>query len=139
MSLQAVLLPVFVQVALTFVLLIWLAQARTRALAKGDVKAHDIALGQKAWPEATLKLGNAFQNQLELPVLFYVLVILAIIAHKADLLFVILSWVFVAARLAHVFIHTGSNVVKVRGPLYGVGMVILIAMWLIFAVRVLAG
>jgi hypothetical protein len=138
MSLQATLLPVFVQVALTFALLLWLARLRTSALSRNEVKERDIALGQKAWPEKLLKVGNSFQSQLELPVLFYVLVILAIIAHKDDLAFVILSWLFVAARLAHAYIHTGSNIVRIRGPVYGIGMLILIIMWVIFAVRVLA-
>src|SRR6476646_6462953 len=114
MSLQAVLLPVFVQIALTFALLAWLAYQRVNALKRGEVRPADIALGQRAWPEPLQKLSNAFENQLELPMLFYVLVILAIIARKADLLFVILSWLFVASRFAHAFIHTGSNVVRVR-------------------------
>jgi hypothetical protein len=138
MSLQAVLLPLFVQVALTFGLVGRLAILRTRALDRREVRVGDIALGQKAWPERILKIGNSFQNQLELPVLFYVLVILALIAHKADLIFVILSWAFVASRLVHAFIHTGSNVVHLRGAVYGAGMFVLIVMWVIFAVQVLA-
>jgi hypothetical protein len=138
MSLQAVLLPLFVQVALTFGLLLWLAPLRAGALGK-DVHPRDIALGQKAWPERMQKIANCFENQFELPVLFYLLVILAIMAHKDDLLFVVLSWVFVASRFGHAFIHTGSNVVRVRGAVYGVGLFVLIAMWIIFAVRVLVG
>src|SRR5262249_23620997 len=116
-----------------------LAFQRVKALNRGEVRPADIALGQRAWPEPLQKLSNSFENQLELPLLFYVLVILAIIARKADLLFVILSWLFVASRFAHAFIHTGPNVVRVRGPVYGVGMLILMVMWLISAVRVLAG
>jgi hypothetical protein len=138
MSLQAVLLPVFAEIALTFGLLGWLAVLRIRGLDRGEIREGDIALGQKAWPERIQKVGNSFENQLELPVLFYVLVILAIVIHKADLLFVVLSWLFVAARFAHAFIHTGSNKVRVRGPVYGLGMAILMVMWIIFAVRVLA-
>jgi hypothetical protein len=138
MSLQTVLLPVFAEIALTFGLLVWLAILRTRALDKHEVYAGDIALGQKNWPERILKIGNSFQNQLELPMLFYVLAILAIIAHKADLLFVVLSWLFVASRFAHAFVHTGANVVRLRGPIYGIGLILIIVMWIIFAVRVLA-
>jgi hypothetical protein len=101
MSLQAVLLPLFVQVALTFGLMLWLAPLRVRALGGKDVHPRDIALGQKAWPERAQQIANCFSNQFELPVLFYVLVILAVIAHKADLAFVILSWIFVASRFLH--------------------------------------
>ena len=38
---------------------------------------RDIALGQPDWPERPTQFGNAFHNQFELPVLFYVLTILA--------------------------------------------------------------
>jgi hypothetical protein len=138
MSLQAILLPVFAEIALTFALLLWLSTLRTRALGKHEVEAGDIALGQMNWPERILKVGNSFQNQLELPVLFYALVILAIIARKADLLFVILSWVFVASRFVHALVHTGANAVRLRGAAFGIGLIILIVMWIIFAVRVLA-
>jgi hypothetical protein len=138
MSLQTVLLPLFVQIALTFGLLLWLAPLRSRAFSSKEVRPGDIALGQKAWPERAQQIANCFQNQFELPILFYVLVILAIMARKDDLLFVILSWVFVASRFLHAFIHTGSNIVMARGAAYGVGLVVLLAMWIILAVRVLA-
>jgi hypothetical protein len=137
MSLQAVLLPLFVQVALTFGLLLWLAPLRTRALGSKEVHPRDIALGQKAWPERAQQIANCFSNQFELPILFYVLVILAVIARKADLAFVVLSWVFVASRFLHAAIHTGSNVVRVRGLAYGIGCIVLLVMWVMVAIRVL--
>src|SRR5436853_636480 len=52
MSLQSVLLPLFVQVALTFVLMFWMGGVRTAAVRRGDVKMRDIALGQPGWPAA---------------------------------------------------------------------------------------
>lgn len=139
MTFPAILAPVFVQVALTFALLLWLAVLRTGALRRGEVKPADIALGERGWPARTEQIANAFANQLELPLLFYVLVILALITRKADLLFVVMSWLFVAARLVHAFIHTGSNVVQVRGPAFGVGVLILLIMWVIFALKILFG
>src|SRR5215216_4484792 len=51
MSIPAVLLPVFVQVGLSFVLLIWLAALRTSALRSGVVQTTDIALRERAWPQ----------------------------------------------------------------------------------------
>src|SRR3954462_9625444 len=85
MTLQAILLPLFVEVGLTFFLMFWMAGMRTSAIRRGDVKMRDIALGQPAWPEPETKAANAYHNQFQLPVLFYVLTILAIIARKADL------------------------------------------------------
>src|SRR5215471_7730439 len=139
MSLQTVLLPVFVQVGLTFLLGFWMGFVRTSTIGRGEVKIRDIALGQPGWTEEGTKVGNAFRNQFELPVLFYVLVVLALFARKADLLFVIMSWIFVATRIVHAAIHTDSNRVPRRFYAYLVGAIVLLVMWIIFAVRVLLG
>ena len=139
MSVQFVLLPVFIQVGLTFYLMCWMALVRTSSIRRGEVKIRDVALGQPAWTERGTKIGNAFRNQFELPVLFYVLVVLAIMARKADYLFVIMASIFVASRIAHAAIHAGSNNVPRRFYAFLIGAVVLMAMWIIFAVRVLAG
>lgn len=139
MSLQAVLLPLFVQVGLTFVLMLWMSFVRTSSITRGQIKMRDIALGQPAWTEPATKVSNAFRNQFELPVLFYVLVVLAIIARKADFLFVVMSWIFVISRIFHAAIHTSSNNVPQRFYAFAVGAIVLLVMWIIFAVRVLLG
>jgi len=139
MSLQAILLPVFVQVGLTFFLMFWMASVRTASITRREVKMRDIALGQPAWGEHATKIANAFRNQFETPVLFYVLVVWAYIARKADYLFVIMSWIFVVSRIVHAFIHTGSNDVRQRFFAFAVGAIVLLIMWIIFAIRVLLG
>jgi hypothetical protein len=138
MSIQAVLLPVFVLVALTFILLGLMGRSRLRALKGRELHLRDIALGQNAWPPKPARYGRAYENQFELPMLFYVLVVLAHLTHKADLLFVILAWVFVLARLAHAYIHVTTNHVPRRFAAFLMGMGVLVLMWLIFAIRVLA-
>jgi hypothetical protein len=139
MSVASILLPVFVQVALTFVLLMRLGSGRLRALKAGQTKVLDIALGESNWPVDIAQVGNCFNNQFQLPMLFYVLVILALFLRKADLLFVIMSWIFVISRIVHAGIHITSNNVTQRFAAYTVGMVVLLLMWAIFAVRILFG
>jgi hypothetical protein len=139
MTIQAVLLPLFVEVTLTFVLLGWMAYLRTTALTTGAVKPDDIALREPRWPTRATQVANAFHNQLELPVLFYVLTILAVITRHADYLFVIMAWIFVVARLAQAFVHTTSNDVRRRGTIFIVGAIVLALMWLIFMLRILLG
>lgn len=139
MSLQAVLLPVFVQVALTFVLLFMMGRSRFAAAKAGEVPMADVPLGRAVWPERPTKFANAYHNQFQLPVLFYVLTALAIATRKADLLFVVLAWAFVALRIAHALIHTRSNVVLHRFRAFVAGMAVLALMWIIFAVRALSG
>jgi hypothetical protein len=137
MSVQAILLPVFAMVTLTFILLFRTAFARRADLIGGKVHARDIALGQLAWTPQTQQYGNAFNNQFQLPVLFYVLMILALVTKQADLLMVVLAWLFVALRIAHAFIHITNNRVMRRGSVFGIGAIVLIVMWLIFMVRIL--
>jgi hypothetical protein len=62
---------------------------------------------------------------------------LALITKQADLLMVVLAWLFVALRVAHAFIHITHNRVMRRGGTFGLGAMVLIVMWLIFAVRIL--
>jgi hypothetical protein len=137
MSVQAVFLPLLVQAALTFALLFWTGRARTRAIREGKVHLRDIALGQQNWPPRPTQFANAYQNQLELPVLFYVVTILAWSTGQADLPFVILAWLFVALRLVHATIHVTSNRVPRRFAAFVAGVFVLVVMWGLFAVRLL--
>ena len=137
MSIAAILLPVFVQVLLTLCLLVMTGRARFGILKAGQVKVRDIALGERAWPQSVMQLSNAYHNQFELPVLFYALVPLAIITRKADLVFVVLAWLFVGLRLAHAYVHVTSNHVLTRFRIFLAGFTVLAVMWFIFAIRIL--
>jgi hypothetical protein len=137
-SITAILLPVYVQVALTVILLLWMGSSRLGSLRTGEVKVKDVALGERNWPSRILQVQNAYHNQFELPVLFYVLVTLALFTRKADMLFVVMSWMFVTSRLVHAAIHTTSNKMALRFQAFVVGVLILVAMWVIFGIRVLA-
>jgi hypothetical protein len=139
MPITAVLLPLFVQVMLTFVLLFWMAGMSTGAMLRREVKWQDIALREPNWPARNLQIRNAFHNQLETPVLFYVLTILALMTRQADWLFVALAWVYVALRLVHAYIHVTDNYVPRRGAVFAAGVVALAMMWAIFIVRILRG
>ena len=137
MSAQMVLLPVFVLVGLAFALLLGMASARTRALKGRETSLKDIALGQQNWPERATQIGNCFSNQFEIPVLFYVLIALALPLRHADLVIVLLSWVFVVCRFAHAGIFVTSNNVPQRGAVWFAGVLVLFAMWIYFALRIL--
>ena len=139
MPIQFILLPLFVQVALTFALLFWMAFSRLGAVKRQQTKVADIALGQPNWPPRVQLISNCYHNQFQLPVLFYVLTILVIMTRHADFLFLAMAWVFVLTRLVHAYIHTGTNFVRHRFNAFAVGAFVLLAMWLIFAVRLLAG
>jgi hypothetical protein len=108
-------------------------------LRRGEVRAQDVDLRQLNWPRPVQQINNSYTSQFELPLLFYVLTILAIISKHADLLFVVMAWLFVLARLAHAYVHITSNNLNMRGPVFGIGAFVLALMWLIFIVRIMLG
>ena len=132
----SLLYPVFLQVALTFGLLFMLGPARVAAVKRGEVKIKDIALGQQAWPPQVTQIANSYNNQFQLPVLFYALVGIVIITRKIDTIMVALAWAFVLSRVLHAYVHVTSNYIAHRFRAFVVGAFVLLAMWLWFAWRV---
>jgi hypothetical protein len=139
MSLSAVLLPLFVEVILTFALMLRMGVLRNSDVRAGTLKWQDIALREPKWPKRTMQAAYSFSNQFELPVLFYVLTILEWVTRHAGIFFVALAWVFVIFRLLQAYVHITSNVVRLRGTFYAVGAVVLMVMWAVYIIQVLTG
>ncbi len=134
----AILYPVFAQVALTFGLQLWMARERVGSVRRGEVKASEIALGQNAWPRRPTQVANAFHNQLELPILFYLLAAFALITSRVDGPLVVMAWLFVGLRLVHAYIHTTHNRIGWRFYAFMGSSLVLMAMWSYFAAKVIA-
>jgi hypothetical protein len=137
MTVQAILLPLFLEVILTFALLFWLAPLRARDFNAGVATNDNIALREPNWSKRSLQVAYSFSNQFELPVLFYVLTILAYITHLAGVVFVVLAWIFVLFRYLQAFVHVTSNKVRVRGAFYGISALALALNWGIYIFEVL--
>ncbi len=137
MTVQAILLPLFVEVILTFLLLFCLAPLRTRDFNAGVARPDNIALREPNWSPRALQVGYAFSNQFELPVLFYVLTILAYLTHLAGIVFVVLAWIFVIFRILQAYVHVTGNNVRVRGAFFAVAALALAVNWVIYIVEVL--
>jgi hypothetical protein len=137
MTVQEVLLPLFAEVILTFLLLFALAPLRTRDVQTGVTRPENIALREPNWSRRTLQIGYSYSNQFELPVLFYVLTILAYFTHRAGVVFVALAWLFVIFRYLQAYVHVTSNKVRVRGSFFILSAVVLALMWLFYMVEVL--
>jgi hypothetical protein len=119
-----VLLPVFVLVGLTFALLF--GTMRTR---RGDTAP--------AGPNRATQLADCYRDQFELPLLFYFLIALALPLRRADLVIVLLSWVFVVTRFAHAGIFVTSSDSGPRSTAWLASALVLFAMWLYFALKLL--
>ena len=130
MNQVVILYPVFVQVLLVYVVAALMSKARRRAIATPDrenMKA--VAMGKFAWPDDAVKRAANYTNQFEIPVLFYAVVAFALIVKGADTIMIALAWVFVLSRLLHAYIHLGSNRVKTRAPVFMLGALVVLVMW----------
>jgi hypothetical protein len=131
---QHLLLPAFVQFALTVYVLTRMGQGRVRAVRSGQVKRRDIDT-KTAYPDAVQKFANNYVSQFELPVLFYAVLAFALATALVDFVLIGLAWAFVGARLAHSFVHTGSNRIVTRFKVFVAGLVFLVGMWAWFGLR----
>ncbi|MGY6568345.1 MAG: MAPEG family protein [Salinarimonas sp.] len=132
----SLLAPLFVQVAMTFILLFWMGRERYAAIARKEVNVDDVVYGDGKWPKKARQVAASFHNQLEIPPLFYLVSVLALVTDTAGPVFIALAWAFVISRVAHAAVHVTTNNVKLRGPAYVVGVFLLIAMWIMLGVQV---
>lgn len=132
-----ILLPVFVQIALTLVLIAWLAVLRFKALKGREVHPKDVSLGEPNWPKKVQQVSNCFNNQFQLPMLFFVLIAFVQIYGVIDWVFVVLAWLFAISRLLHAYFYTTTNYVPNRRNAFTFGFLMLALMWVWFAIKTL--
>lgn len=124
----SILKPVLVQAGLTFFLLFWMGKERFAAVRGGNVQRTDPGV-RPVWTGRAGVVSNAFHNQLEVPMLFYVVVILSLMTGAADQTMTALAWGYAAARLVHAAIHTTYNKIPHRFLVFIVSNLVLVAMW----------
>jgi hypothetical protein len=140
MPTQAILLPLFCEVILTFALLFWLAPLRMRDFNTGVTRPENIALREPNWSRHSLQVSYSYSNQFELPVLFYVLTILIYFPGiGGSIVFVVLAWIFVIFRYLQAYVHVTTNRVRLRGSFFIVSAIALAIMWIVYIVEILTG
>jgi len=133
---KLILLPALIHVALIFFLVFATGRGRVLAVRRGEVHPSEVALDGSRWPDQLRKRANNYQNQFELPVLFYVLIALLLATRLVDPVQIIFAWLFLVSRLVHSYIHTGRNILIDRFYAFVASVFTLMIMWIWFAVRV---
>ena len=130
----------FAMVILTFSVLVLLFRGRVRAVRAGRATLDYFKIYQGGTePESTAKLARHFANLFEAPTLFYVVCLAAMIAQVTGLTMQLLGWLYVAARLAHAYIHLGGNRIRYRVRAYFGSWLVLLAMWLYLVIGISLG
>ncbi|MBX2806912.1 MAG: MAPEG family protein [Hyphomicrobiales bacterium] len=134
----AIIYPVVVQIFLTLLIGIRMASLRGNELRSSRISPSEIAVDNANWPDDVRKCGNSYSNQFEMPVLFYVLCILAMLVNMADFIAVALAWIFVISRIVHAFIHNTHNNLTQRGLVFSIGAAVVALQAMYLLIRLLA-
>ena len=88
-------------------------------------------------PDYVAVSRQTLKNQFELPIFFYFLISTILVFDKVSQLDIVLAWMFVAFRYLHCYIRLSSNHVPYRALVFELGMMVLIAWWVIFLYNIL--
>jgi len=133
------LLPLLAQVLLTFTVWGWLYVARLREMKSKGI--HPQAVKSRSQLQALLTdsaaPANNFMNLLEMPVLFYLAILLTLLLMVQDPVLILLAWTYVVLRAVHSLIHCTYNRVMHRFLVYFSSCVVLLLMWLRLAAYII--
>ena len=123
--------PMFGMVVLTAVVLVTLFRSRVSAVRRALVPFSYFGIYQGAVePEFIAKPSRHFANLFETPVLFYVACLAAMTTRNGGPVMQAFAWIYVAARIAHAYVHLGSNRIRHRLRAYFFSCLVLLSMWI---------
>jgi hypothetical protein len=122
--------PALAQILWSFVVLVIMFLRRQKAFADREVRLADIAVSTERYPEPARLAAANFSNQFETPLLFFALILIAMHVGATGYVMAALAWAYVATRVVHTLIHTGTNQLQQRAIVFAVGVACLFFMWL---------
>ncbi|HEV2509729.1 MAPEG family protein [Bosea sp. (in: a-proteobacteria)] len=129
--------PALAQILWSFVVLVIMFRRRKRAFANREVGLADIAVSTERYPDTARLAAANFSNQFETPVLFFALILIAIHVGATGYVMAMLAWAYVATRIVHTLVHTGTNSLKQRALVFAAGIACLFFMWVGIVIAVL--
>lgn len=131
MFFKPMLLPLIAMVILTFVVWIHMYVTRFHEMIRKQLAPQKLALDSDArnlLVDSSPAAAN-FRNLFEMPVLFYVAVLLSLLLLIQDAVLVSLSWTYVALRAMHSLVHCTYNRVSHRFIVYSASCLVLALIW----------
>jgi hypothetical protein len=139
MSFNPILLPLLSMVFLTFAVWIYLFALRIPETKQLKIDLDELRDRAKAHQILTVSAAasNNLKNLFELPVLFYLAAMLAMLLLIQDSLLVLLAWGFVIMRIVHSIIQCTYNRVMHRFMAYMISCLFLVFLWIRLASYIL--
>lgn len=123
--------PIAALIFLTFFIMYLLLVLRVKAVRTHKVSPRYFKLNKgEDIPDNMLAVSQNYSNLFELPALFYVACVVAIILNRSEDYFVIHAWFFVIFRYIHSYIHVTYNHILHRLAAFAISGLILLSMWI---------
>lgn len=130
--------PMFMMVFITLGIMCLALAARVQSVMTGQVKARSYKLmDAEVYPDNVIKTTRNFNNQFEIPVLFYVVCLLFLVLDIDRSLGLVLAWSFVFARFFHVVVHITYNKLYHRMFAFWMGNILVAALWVTLVTKVI--
>lgn len=125
MTSSLLLYPMAAHIGLTAILYAFLTIARAPSV-WGVGRAPD---GSNPWASTERRISANLSNQFEWPLFFYVACLLLLQRPLAGHLELSLAWLFVVGRVAHSCIQVFTTNVRLRGMVFTVNFLAVLALW----------
>jgi len=136
---KPLLIPLLALVFLTFLVWVYMYVTRVREIKRKSIDPQSLDTrihGQALLTDSGAQADN-LKNLFELPVLFYVAVLLTLVLMIQDQLLVQLVWGYVALRYVHSLVHCTYNRVMHRFIAHAASCLVLMMIWARLAAYVL--
>ena len=131
-----ILLPVVVMVLLTIAVFLWTVVSRVTQMNKARIHPQQVKTRSEMAAKVTdSRASDHLANMFEAPVLFYVACIVVYLLGISDSLFLGLAWLFVSLRFAQALIHLSVNHVTTRASVFGLGLLMVLVIWVRIAIE----
>lgn len=133
-------LPALAMVALTFIVLGVMFRRRVIQMTRDRIHPQKVATSQQAAALYTdVAPADNFRNLFEMPVLFYLALVVAAMTGQVTTIVLVLAWTYVGARVVHSAIHCTYNKVMHRFRAYALSVFVLLALWCVLGYGLIAG
>ena len=140
MNSTTIFLPAVVMVLLMAAVTFRMFFERLRQAKAEKISFREIpSSSQMATRFSDTRAADNYKNLFEAPVLFYLALTVAFASGQVTGLTLGLAWTYVGLRVVHSFIHCGYNRVRHRFYVFLASNVVLWALWIVLALRLLRG
>jgi hypothetical protein len=122
--------PLAFYVAYMFGIAVLNFRTRFHAIRTGVVPGKYFKTFQgEAPPEHIVRIGRHYDNQFQLPFLFFIAALVDMNLGQTSITSVVLAWLFVLTRVCHSWIHLGANKLPKRAFFFALGWFVVVITW----------